>query len=272
MSATYTQADIEEELVVRQPPLDTGTFPGHLVDDRPLPLSEKERRARGLWILRRNGFLFILAMSLCAMFAADWMGLDLMVSSMAFVDGEWLWMDWPLWQFLYDYGPLPALVLGIGSFFYTFYLLARKAPRKKLLWAIYPFSCLAIAPGILVNAVGKDQWGRPRPRDCAEFGGAQAYRAFWSPDFGVKGKSFPSGHASVGFLLCSLFMLPGNKHRRKFLVFGIIYGGLIGAARIAQGGHFLTDILASAGIVLCTCWVLAPSISWLRKERWAMIQ
>jgi lipid A 4'-phosphatase len=215
-------------------------------------------RGLGLWVIAIATFLVLIAL--------DWSGMEQKVSSLAFVGGEWKWKDWGLWKFLYEYGPVPSILVGVGSLLWGIVLLVRKAPRKKWLWALYPFACLAIAPGFLVNALGKDQWGRPRPRDCEVFGGQQHYQHFWSPHFGGEGRSFPSGHASVGFYLCCLSMIPGNRRRWLWLGIGLLMGVLIGMARIAQGGHFITDIVASCGIVLFVSWMLAPSFCWLGQK------
>jgi membrane-associated PAP2 superfamily phosphatase len=38
---------------------------------------------------------------------------------------------------------------------------------------------------------------------------------------------------------------------------GLVYGCIMGMARIIQGGHFLSDVLWSAGFVYLTALVLA---------------
>ncbi len=218
------------------------------------------------WTFRKTGVVVTVAVTVALLFFLDYLGLDFVFSYAGFENGVWKWKDWWLWKWMYEYGPFPSLALGIGSLLYGVFLVFRKSPKKKVFWALYPFACLVLAPGIFVNALGKDHWGRPRPRAVQEFGGPKEYRPFWSPNFTEKAKSFPSGHASVGFHLCCLFMLPGNKRRRICLVFGLLRGCLIGAARIAQGGHFITDVVASAGVVIATCWLIAPSFAWMKKR------
>jgi hypothetical protein len=56
----------------------------------------------------------------------------------------------------------------------------------------------------------------------------------------------------MGFFFFVFFFLLRRKHKNwaiAFLVFGILLGGIIGIARLAQGGHFLSDIIWSAGLV-----------------------
>jgi membrane-associated PAP2 superfamily phosphatase len=44
---------------------------------------------------------------------------------------------------------------------------------------------------------------------------------------------------------------------------GLVYGCIMGMARIIQGGHFLSDVLWSAGFVYLTALVLA---AWLLPD------
>ncbi len=122
-------------------------------------------------------------------------------------------------------------------------------------------------PRLIINALLKPGWGRPRPRQIENFGGNALYRSFYSPDFGHhtsdKYKSMPSGHASMGFYFFALAVLGRRLKNRKLeilgycLAFGL--GGLLGLTRIAQGGHFFSDVMISA---LITWWV-ALTLDWI---------
>jgi membrane-associated PAP2 superfamily phosphatase len=85
-----------------------------------------------------------------------------------------------------------------------------------------------------------------------EFGGEHEYVRVWS--FGPAGvsKSFPSGHAGMGFYLMAPAFVLYRRHRRwalGFLLLGLTGGGILGLARIVQGQHFPSDVLWSAGLV-----------------------
>jgi lipid A 4'-phosphatase len=107
---------------------------------------------------------------------------------------------WPLakelpWSVLYRLAPwiTAALVLsGLG-------MLAFGGWRRQ---GIFLLLSVVIGPGLLVNTVFKDHWGRPRPRDVVEFGGPLHYRPAPLPG-GEGGASFPCGHCSVGFLFAA---------------------------------------------------------------------
>lgn len=123
--------------------------------------------------------------------------------------------------------------------------------------------------GLLVHTVLKDGMGRPRPRDVQVFMGSTAYvPIFERSQFCQTNCSFVSGHAAVGFALMSVGML-GVRRRRQFWLFtGIVVGCLIGLARIAQGGHFLSDVVFSL-VAIWSCHLSIRS-SWLRFRLWRL--
>lgn len=67
--------------------------------------------------------------------------------------------------------------------------------------------------------------------------------------------AFACGDASVGFFfLAPAFILA--KRRRAWLAVGLAAGGLLGLMRLAQGGHFLSDVIFSFYIVYFSAWLL----------------
>ncbi|WP_158545284.1 phosphatase PAP2 family protein [Bremerella cremea] len=156
---------------------------------------------------------------------------------------------------IYDYGPLPAIVFGTlsGVVFLASFVFASLRPARK--GAFFCLLAIVIGPGILINSVLKPYWGRPRPCDIVAFGGQQNYIPPGTIGPYEMAKSFPSGHASMGYV----FMLPAflllNKHRRTaaaVFAIGVLLGAGVGASRIAEGGHFLSDIAWSGAIVYFT--------------------
>ena len=113
---------------------------------------------------------------------------------------------------------------------------------------------LVLGPGLLVNGILKEHWGRARPLNCQEFGGTQVFSpAFVPSDQG--GRSFSSGHASGSgyWVVVALVLAP---RRRLWLGLALGYSLLVAWARLASGGHFLSDILVSWFIVaLLACWL-----------------
>ena len=205
-------------------------------------------RRRG-WIVL--GAMFLVLVAVTAGLTA--VGADLRLAGRFYepTKGWFLGSEQP-WQWLYQYGTIPGLVVTLAALVGWF---AGKFRRNLAGWRPY---CLlvvlttVIASGILVNAVLKQYWGRPRPDQITAFGGQWNYRDVHRPGIPGQGGSFPSGHCAMGFTLVSLFFV----HRRSKLIAyvgggtGIVLGGALSVTRIVQGAHFLTDTLWSLGINL----------------------
>lgn len=119
------------------------------------------------------------------------------------------------------------------------------APNRVLflLWS------LALGPGLLVNVILKDHWGRPRPLTITAFGGSSPYVPVWEiTDFCARNCSFVAGEASTAAWLTGLALLLPLRWRLPGLVVAGLYALLIGLNRIAFGGHFLSDVLLSYGL------------------------
>ncbi|NOZ60779.1 MAG: phosphatase PAP2 family protein, partial [Calditrichaeota bacterium] len=163
----------------------------------------------------------------------------------------WYQKNAPLWHFLYHYGPLPALLLSFAAIAVLIFQKSVPKLRKYKHASKLFLLAMILGPGVIINGVLKDHWGRPRPRQVEEFGGQWEFREIWQPGIPGKGKSFPCGHASAGFIFFALFLALRDKHKKIAwfsLFFSLIYGSLIGVARMAQGGHFLSDVIWSWGI------------------------
>ncbi|HSU84380.1 MAG TPA: phosphatase PAP2 family protein [Thermoanaerobaculia bacterium] len=123
---------------------------------------------------------------------------------------------------------------------------------------IFLLLSVVAGPGLLVNTVFKDHWGRPRPRDVVEFGGPLHYRPAPLPG-GEGGASFPCGHCSVGFLFAAgwwMWRLRRPARAWGSLALGLIAGFALGLGRMAAGGHFLSDVIWSALLALGVAHVL----------------
>lgn len=181
---------------------------------------------------------------------------DLAVQAKAFdaEGGGWYLSKTEPWNLLYKVGTLPALifVLATIAIFVLSFRYREVLPARKL--AAYFVLCMLIGPGLLINAVFKEHWGRPRPRDVEPFGGQYAHERVWQYDETSPGKSFPCGHCSMGFYFFSLALVFAAAGRRRSALYvlggALVLGGFLGVARIVQGGHFLSDVLWSAGMCL----------------------
>jgi len=138
-------------------------------------------------------------------------------------------------------------------------LVAWKRQRRA---ALYLLLALALGPGLVVNTVFKDHWGRARPAQIVEFGGTQKFTpAFVPADQCTTNCSFPAGDPAVGFFLVSAALLvPGLARRRWAIVSAVATGAALGVMRIAQGGHFLSDVIASGFLVTGLSWLLYRAV------------
>ena len=173
------------------------------------------------------------------------------------------------WSLIYKYGTVPGLMLTITALVFWVVCLTKSRLRHLHRFALVVVLAAVIGPGLLVNGVFKNYWGRPRPRQVEDFGGQWAYRNVSQPGVPGKGKSFPCGHCAMGFLICSLLVF---RRHAPWLAYGggllgVSLGAFISLTRIVQGAHFPTDTIWSLGIVLLVTILLYYFILQVPKPR-----
>lgn len=130
--------------------------------------------------------------------------------------------------------------------------------------AAFLLFALLIGPGLLVNTL-KETWGRARPTKVVELGGDRRFTPALLPsDQCQRNCSFTSGHAAFGFWWMALAFVD-RRRRGMWLALGLALGLGIGLVRIAQGGHFVSDVLFSGWIVFGT--ILALRALMLKRPR-----
>lgn len=119
--------------------------------------------------------------------------------------------------------------------------------------------CLIVGLWLIMHTGFKDNWGRARPSQVSALSGTQTYTSPLIPSTGCERNcSFMSGHAGTGFVLMAIGALTTTRTRRRWLAIGWAAGLTLGLIRIAQGGHFLGDVLFG-GLLL---WACAWSTRW----------
>ena len=171
-------------------------------------------------------------------------------------------IHWPLaselpWSLLYGAAPWITASLVIAGLV----ALAAGWLRDRADWrrpAVFLLLSVVLGPGLIVNAVFKDHWDRPRPREIVEFGGPLHYVS--APLRGTEsGASFPCGHCSVGFLYGAGWWLWRRRRpvlARASLAAGLLAGLALGVGRMAAGGHFLSDVIWSGLLAFGVCHLL----------------
>ncbi len=195
-------------------------------------------------------------------------GMDMKLERMFYSPSDgWKTGDAQPWKFLYHYGNIPALILSVGSLvllLMTFISVKYVMYRKIALFFVL---VMLVGPGLVVNLGFKNYWGRNRPRHVTELGGNGQYMQVWETGTAGQGKSFPCGHATMGFYLFAPYFLLRASRKLLSLVslsLGIGMGLLIGIARMLQGGHFASDVLWAGGLVYLVALVF---YKWLKLDR-----
>ncbi|MBW1691489.1 MAG: phosphatase PAP2 family protein [Deltaproteobacteria bacterium] len=187
-------------------------------------------------------------------------------------DKGWYMRDSNPWKFLYDYGNIPGLFLAAASLIVLALSFAyRKALRYRKI-ALFLAVLLALGPGLITYSIFKDHWGRPRPGQLEIFGGEDTFLPVWVKGNPGQGKSFPSGHASIGFYLFAPFFFLRRSAKRWavfFLALGIGYGMVMGIGRMVQGGHFASDVVWAGGLTYLTGLLLFYIFRFDRGIWWA---
>ena len=171
---------------------------------------------------------------------------------------HWPVANQPVWRWLYLSTPwiTGSLAAAAGALLVAG-LVRNKSPRLRL-YGLFVLLSVLVGPGLIVNGLLKDHWGRPRPREIVELGGQMQYTPPLLPT-GSHGKSFPCGHCSVGYLYAIGWWIWRRNHRRWAAVSlgtGLVLGTLLGVGRMAAGGHFLSDMVWAGLIALGAAHVL----------------
>lgn len=220
-------------------------------------------RHRRLW----PAWLLLLA---CVLLFLVWPELDLIVTryffdplNQEFPANELPWVKW-----VYD--DTPVINQWLGLLMLSALLLqwirpgwpGLRARRSMCAWLLV----VCIGLGFTVDWVLKDHFGRPHPYQTHVFTGDQDFvPAFHYRPLCEVNCSFVSGHAAGGFVWMAWGMWGWRRRRQAWLLAGVAAGSFIGAARVMQGGHFLSDVVFSGWVI----WLSMQAIRavWLRLRR-----
>lgn len=208
----------------------------------------------------------LLALVLAALIFTAFPRLDLAVSGIFFVPGR----GFPL-------GGLPlsegfrllvwnlsnlmaaAALIGAGVCLAT----GRKAAAR--VWT-FVLTLYLLAPILLVNVLLKSHWGRARPADVGQFGGAHSFTPFWQPaDQCSANCSFVSGEVSAATalavsLFCLTRLLPSSLHRGVRMTAFLLAAATI-FQRVSAGRHFLSDAAFAVLLTLLVAVLLRPLLT-----------
>jgi len=180
--------------------------------------------------------------------------------SCIFFDGTFVQKGDNLATFIYDsvdYLSIFLILFLSVSFFYE--VLKKRSlvvglDKKGILFIL---TFLVFANGVVINKTLKEFSGRARPSKIVEFGGTQNYTppVLKAYECNNHNCSFSSGHSGMAFSLM-VFALFFPLYKNLIFFVALAYGALVSVARVAQGGHFLSDTIFSFFVVIFSMQLL----------------
>ena len=195
-------------------------------------------------------YCFLIVCFLIMLMLAVGPSFDLFISSLFYKgDKQFVLQSYYTLTFFFRDVALPVLLFYI----LIFPFISKWMPIKKLYFK-YEFSTkdlLFIWSAFTLNTIViyllKNIWGRGRPGEVLQLGGGEYFTPWYQiSDACSENCSFVSGDAAVGFALVLLFFVSKNLN---FLYLSIVFGFVFGVVRIAEGAHFLSDVVFSGIIV-----------------------
>lgn len=153
-----------------------------------------------------------------------------------------------LWAWLTFFGN------GWGVFALSFPLLLL-APRL-LTAGIFGGAISAMASTLLKNL-----FDLPRPASLLEDG------SFYRVGEPLLYRAFPSGHTLTAFAVASALYFAATPEKRRYVSVLFLIAALVGLSRNAVGAHWLTDVMAGAGVGLW-CGMIGAQIAQYIPEGW----
>ncbi|MEP7030327.1 MAG: phosphatase PAP2 family protein, partial [Pseudolabrys sp.] len=141
------------------------------------------------------------------------------------------------------------------------FLLKVILPRRKLLMSgraiLFLVATMALGPGLLVNVLLKDYWGRSRPIDVAQFGGAEHFVPWWDPRGDCpKNCAFVSGDVSGAVWTVAPAALAPPQWRALAYGAALAFGAGMAALRVMAGGHFVSDVIFAGVFTFLLIWIM----------------
>ena len=121
---------------------------------------------------------------------------------------------------------------------------------------IFLIVTMLLGPGLMVNVLLKDHWGRPRPIDVTQFGGTEHFVPWWDPRGDCPNNcSFVSGDvATVAWTFAPAALVPSPWQPLAFAgAFALT--AFMAAIRIMAGGHFPSDAIFAGVFTYLLIWL-----------------
>ena len=185
--------------------------------------------------------------------------LDIAVSRLFWVNGDWPWHDNVFFSEVLHKG---TKAVPIVIALYVLYQIAHQFFQRKStsfnqeIFARYCYVFAAMALSVFLVWWFKQTSGVSCPWSVTEFGGAEKITDPQWPFIFRSGACWPGGHAGTGFCLFSLyFALRDRFPRKSYWVLGavLVFGLICSATRTMQGAHFVSHNVATLLIDWLVC-------------------
>lgn len=183
--------------------------------------------------------------------------------------GKWFLKNDLIVNLIYEISPIPAFAVFAISLIVVLTSIWKKTWRRFNRIAICWLLVMALGPGLIVNAVFKDWYGRPRPKHVNEYGGKMEFCPVWIVGEPGEEKSFPCGHASIGFYFMAGYFCWWRRNRRaarRWLAGGLIAGTVIGLVRMSSGAHWFSDVVWAGVFIYFISYLSAWICGLLRNQ------
>jgi membrane-associated PAP2 superfamily phosphatase len=147
-------------------------------------------------------------------------------------------------------------------------------PRKRMLISgratVFLITTMVLAPGLLVNVLLKDHWGRPRPIDVTQFGGSQNFVAWWDPRGDCPSNcSFVSGDVAGAVWTIAPAALAPPHWRALAYTAALALGVGMATIRVMAGAHFPSDVIFASIFTFLIVWITYAVIHRWRRTRFS---
>lgn len=215
--------------------------------------------------MTRTGLIIALGIALVAgLLFGIFPELDLRVARYfhSFVDAsnnQFAWRIYPPLMILRDIGLwIPTLLVTAVLVALAWKLIL---PRRKLLIParaiLFLVVTMALGPGLLVNVVLKDHWGRSRPIDVKQLGGPETFVPWWSTRGDCPNNcSFVSGDVSGAFWTIAPAVLAPPPFQAVAVGGALVLGTGMAAMRVMAGGHFVSDVIFAGVFTFLIIWLM----------------
>lgn len=197
--------------------------------------------------------------------------IDLMAANLFFNEttGVWLFKKELLVKMVYEISPIPAFIIFAVSVVVALVSIWKKTWRRWTRQALCWILVMVLGPGLVVNTIFKDWYGRPRPKQIVEYGGKMEFCPVWVVGEPGEAKSFPCGHASIGFYFMAGYFCWWRRNRRiarRWLSTGLAAGVIVGLARMASGAHWFSDVVWAGTFIYFISYLSAWGCGLLKDQ------